>query len=177
MVGQKKRRIKVIWEGTNDVMAWLAAATIVAVMLLVTMDTIKRYIFATPSVWISDLISEFLIIYITMLPVAWILWHGGHVRVEVIESSLRPKPRYILGIVSDILCLLYAAVLAWQGWLLAWRHMVTGTVFPSASALPKFPVMTVIFIGAVFLAIQIMVRLVSKFRPSRDDPAPWDHLT
>lgn len=155
--------IRRIIRGTRRVIlctAFIAAGIIMLMMLLVVSDVFQRFVFNAPSRWMGDFVSEYFLIWLTMLPAAWVLLVGGHVNCELFIAFLKPKQERRMRIGANVLGLIYSVVLAWQGWRFGWRNLLRGVVFPTSSAFPVWPAVSIIFFGALFLAIAFMVMIV-----------------
>ena len=155
--------IRHIIRGTRRVIlgtAFIASGIITLMMFLVVSDVFQRYVLNSPSRWIGDFVSEYFLIWLTMLPAAWVLLIGGHVNCELFIAFLNPKQQRRMRIGANVLGLIYSLVLAWQGWRFAWRNLVRGVVFPTSSAFPVWPAVCIIFFGAIFLATAFIVIIV-----------------
>jgi len=164
MAEPQESQVEVFLNRTMKVTAWVTSALIILMMLLVVSEVFQRYVLNAPSKWISDFVTEYLLIYVALLPAAWILLVGGHVNVELIVSRLRPKHRHNMSIATNILGLIYSIVLTWQGWLWVWRELTHGTTFATTARLPVWPAVGVIFIGGVFLCLAFITRIAGGLR-------------
>ena len=142
----------------NVPFSYAAAGLTLLMMLTVIYDVVARLAFRAPTLWVID-INEYMLVYLTFLPAAWILLKDGHIKVEILVSRFRPGPRRVTGFVTDLLGLLYSAVLTWQGWLMtreAWEHDYR---FSTALSAPQFLVFVIIPIGSALLCLAFVARL------------------
>jgi len=167
----RKSLAEAIVKRATDVTAWIACAVIILMMLLVVWEVFMRYLFNEPSRWISDFVSEYLIIYVTMIPAGWILLGGGHVNVDLFISFLRPKQRHKMRVVTNFLGLVYSIVLTWQGWLYMWRELKFSTTFPTQSMLPVWPAVGAVFIGGLFLCLAFLLNIAVDLWLKRREPS------
>ncbi len=156
------------FDKTNRVLGYVSAAFVVVMAVTVLYDVFARLIFHAPTIWVID-INEYLLVYLTFVPAAWILMNDHHVKVEIVTARLRPAPQRRLRVVTDILGLIYCVVLAWQSWVVAWHAFENGYRFSTALNLPKFPALVIIPIGAAWLGLAFVVRILAASRP---DTAP-----
>ena len=163
MSASKKKRMEVVLDDIVTVTAYIAALITLLMMFLIVWEVVLRYLFNAPSRWISDFVTEYLIIYITMLPSGWILLRGGHVNVDLVVARLARKQRRLMNIVTNSLGLIYSLVLTWQGWLYLWREFTYNTTFPTTSMLPVWPAVGAIFIGGVFLCLVFIMKIISEW--------------
>ncbi|MDE0341932.1 MAG: TRAP transporter small permease [Deltaproteobacteria bacterium] len=148
---------------TNRVLGYVSAAFVVVMAVTVLYDVLARMTFAAPTIWVID-INEYLLVYLCFVPAAWILMNDHHVKVEIVTARLSPASQGRLRVVTDFLGFIYCVVLAWQGWLVAWHAFENGYRFSTALNLPKFPVLVIIPIGAAWLALGFVVRILTGSR-------------
>jgi C4-dicarboxylate transporter DctQ subunit len=160
MDAQSRSRIEIITKWIMEATVWFTSGVLILMMLLIIYDVLARYLFRSPSSWIDDFVSLYLIIYVAIAPAAWILLKGDHVAVEVFVGMLKPGARRKMSMVTKILCLIYSLVLTWQGGLYTWRELSYGTIFPTAVYLPVWPAVAVIFIGGLLLCLASVMRIV-----------------
>jgi TRAP-type C4-dicarboxylate transport system permease small subunit len=135
-----------------------AAALVLLMMLTVIYDVVARLAFRAPTLWVID-VNEYMLVYLTFLPAAWILMKDGHIKVEIVVSRLGPRGRRLTAFVTDVIGLLYSVILAWQGWLVAWDAWQHDYRFSTALSAPQFPVFVIIPIGSAWLCLAFLARL------------------
>lgn len=94
---------------------------------------------------------------------AYTLRTGGHIRVSLLASSIPPRAAYWIDVLCTIFALAIAAFITVAVAQLAWRSYLSGSVSATISETPLFIPQGAIAIGALFLAIQLLVRLVRLF--------------
>jgi TRAP-type C4-dicarboxylate transport system permease small subunit len=147
----------------NIALSYICAAIVVFMTVSIIYDVLARLLFKAPTIWVID-INEYLLVYLTFLPAAWILMHDRHVKVELLTSRLVRPQRLRLAFITDILACAYCMILAWQGWIVAWEALQRGYEFSTALAFPRFPVIVIIPVGAAWLALAFMIRLWANAR-------------
>lgn len=149
-----------------------ATAFLTALMMLsVVYDVIARLVFQAPTLWVID-VNEYMLVYLTFLPAAWILLRDNHVKIELVVDRLRPRARRFLGLLGDLMGLVYCLVLAWQSWLVTWDAYRGGYRFSTAIAFLQYPVFVIIPLGAAWLGLAFLVRLWAGVRGGLRAPAP-----
>ena len=88
----------------------MLAATAVAIVLAVLM----RNLGLQPPAHTLTL-TEYGLLYLTMLAAPWLVREKGHVYVELVTAALRPRARFWLTRVVYALCVLTCAVIFWFG--------------------------------------------------------------
>lgn len=148
----------------NDWLAQATAGLVVLMMFSVVYDVLARMIFSAPTMWVID-VNEYMLVYATFLPAAWILLRDSHVKVELVVQSVGPGTRRVLDVFSNVSGLLYCVILTWQGWLFAWQSYEAGYRFSTALSAPQFPVYAIIPIGAAWLGIAFVFKIIGALRP------------
>lgn len=163
-MAEPQSRIKVILHRTIEATAWMTSLLIVMMMLLITYDVLLRYVFRAQSRWINDFVTLYLMIYVAMLPAAWVLLKGDHVAVDLLLSYLGTKQQHYMTLVTRILGLIYSIVLTWQGGIYALREFTFKTEFPTSSWLPVWPAVSVIFVSGLLLCVAFIMKIGEQLR-------------
>jgi len=157
----------------NAPFSYAAAALVLLMMLTVIYDVVARLVFRAPTLWVID-VNEYMLVYLTFLPAAWILLKDGHIKVEILVSRFGPRGQRVTGFITDVIGLLYCVILTWQGWLVAWDAWQHDYRFSTALSAPQFPVFVIIPIGGAWLCLAFLARVWttwSEGRRATDDPS------
>jgi TRAP-type C4-dicarboxylate transport system permease small subunit len=127
-----------------DLLASLAGGLILFMMLSICIDVVLRYFLNRPLTWGVE-ISEYILLWSTLLSVAWVLKIEGHVKILV---------NTITSILGAITCL----VLLWYGTKVSWEFFERGTITNTILELPSAPLFAIIPIGSFLLFIQFLRR-------------------
>jgi TRAP-type mannitol/chloroaromatic compound transport system permease small subunit len=138
----------------------VTALLVLGIMLSIVYDTTARLFFSAPTLWVLDA-NEYLLVYLTFVPAGWILTRGGHVRVEILVQRLSARRQRTMDLLGSLLGVIYCAILAWQAWLVAWEAYENGYRFSTALALPRFPILVVIPIGAAWLGLGFLIKILA----------------
>ena len=115
------------------------SATMVAVILY---QVVLRYCFAAANVWAEEL-ARFIFVWVTTLGASIAIRRNVHLRVDLVVDFLKPKPRFILQILTNTLILVFLIHLCYLGVDLMTRTMVNksaGLRIPMAIAYSAIPV-------------------------------------
>ena len=149
----------------NDWLAQASAILIALMMLTVVYDVLARLIFRAPTLWVID-INEYLLVYATFVPAAWILLRDSHVKVELVVERLGPRGRHVMDLVSNLAGIFYCVILAWQGTLVAWQAYVGDYRFSTALAAPQWPIFAIIPLGSAWLGLAFLFKLLTAAQPA-----------
>jgi TRAP-type C4-dicarboxylate transport system permease small subunit len=141
----------------NSPFSYVTALLTVLMMLSVVYDVIARLVFSAPTLWVID-VNEYMLVYLTFIPAAWILLRGGHVKVELVVERLSPRARRIFELVGDLMGLAYCVILTWQSWLVTVDAYRGGYRFSTAIAFLQYPVFAIIPLGGAWLGLAFLVR-------------------
>jgi len=127
-------------------------------MLLITYDTVARYFFNAPSIWIIQF-AEYFMVWICFAGAAWLLNLDGHVSVDFVTIRLNPRNRVLFNIITSILGLLVCAALFYFTAENVWTTFVKGTLDYRSIMVPKALMMVFIPIGFCLLFIGFIIKL------------------
>ena len=137
--------------------AWL----VIALMAMVCLEVVKRYLLNMPTAWVFDA-SNMLYGSLFMLAGAYTLAQNAHVRGDFFYSSMRPRTQaafdlalYIVFFLPGIAALLYAG---YHYAALSWRIHEHSTV--TAEGPPIYPFKTVIPVAGAFVMLQGVAEIV-----------------
>jgi C4-dicarboxylate transporter, DctQ subunit len=156
--------------------ALLAGFATLAIVLLITYDVTMRYFFNQPQVFVDEMAS-FLEVLVIFGGAAYTFRAGGHVRVDLVTSHLRPAARARLRIVTLLLGVVFLGIVLWvttQSALTAYRYGRVSAVMLYPLWLP----MAVIPAGVALMALAMLATLVRQVhvtlgpRPARDEVKP-----
>lgn len=95
-------------------MAFLAAATLVWLMISVVLSVAMRNLGVQPFAWLFTS-SEYGLLYMTMLGAPWLVREKGHVHIELVTAALPASLRRIVSRVVAAGCVAVSLILAWYG--------------------------------------------------------------
>jgi TRAP-type C4-dicarboxylate transport system permease small subunit len=159
-----KRLLRGNWisEG-NRKLALVGAGAVFVMVLNVNYEVVARYVFNKPTMWSFE-ITEGLLVYATFLAFGYALTTDSHVRVEALFRFMPRKLLNIFEIFASFVILVFCTVLTWQVTSEAVRGIITGERSDSPLGLPMWPIYIVMPVGALFISLQALKRLISFIR-------------
>jgi TRAP-type C4-dicarboxylate transport system permease small subunit len=142
-----------IFDKVMDGFAVLAGILLLLVTLFVSYSVTLRYLHLKPPVWILQC-TEYALLWMTFLGAAWLLKHGGHIRIDTVVNRLEPKAQKILHIVVTVLGLVVCLVIIWFGTTKTLDLHARGIMDVKGVTLPKYPLFIIIPIGGLMLFLQ-----------------------
>ena len=156
--------------------ALLAGFATLAIVVLISYDVTMRYFFNDPQVFVDE-VASFLEVLVIFGGAAYTFRTGGHVRVDLVTSHLRPAARARLRLGTLALGVVFLAIVLWvttQSALTAYRYGRVSAVMLYPLWLP----MAVIPAGLALMALAMLGALVRQLRAmlgpgsARDEVAP-----
>ena len=146
-----------IFDQVLKIMMFIAGILLIFIMLSVCMEVILRTFFDVSLMWITE-VTEIMLLYITFLGSAWVLREGGHVKVDIILSRLKPRIKAFLGIISSILGIFVSLILTGFGFKVALDCLHKSAYTPTAMEIPMALIIIIIPIGCLMLFLQFIRR-------------------
>lgn len=128
-----------------------------SVAVIVTTDTILRYLFSAPLAWSQDAVGvSMFLMFTACLPHAW---HAGvHVRLDMFYNKLKPSWRRLVDGLSSLCALAMSVLLAYRSALVALDAARSGLTTPSG-AIPLAPVAGLAAIFFLLFALTVVASM------------------
>ena len=142
---------------SGHVQAWLT----MALMILVMVDVISRYVMQNPLA-ISDEYGGFCLVAITCIGLAYAWKTRSHVRVEFIIKKLPVRRRQWLRLFTLFLAIVFTGFMVYGAIKLVGISLMFGTRSTSWLRTPvAWPQMTIV-IGAILMFLQLIVEIIKQ---------------
>ena len=151
-----------------------AALLFVGMTLAICAEVLLRYGFNSPIRWVVE-ISEYSLLWTTFLGAAWVLRHGGHVRVDILLQYLSPNALRVCGLFSSAVGILTTLVLFAFGADATWTAYARAAYKPTGIDVPTWMVLIVIPVGAVLLFFRFARMFAEYWTRQRDFGAEPSH--
>jgi len=159
---------------TSRAAALLSGLGVLALTGLVTFDVLMRYFFDRPQLFVDELAS-FLLVFVVFAGLAYTFRAGGHVRIDLVTSSLPRPVRAWLRVVTLALGLVFLGAAIWVTALSSVGSYRYGRV----SAVMLYPLwvpMLLIPAGLLLMAVAMLVAFVRQVRASLGPPEGRDEV-
>ena len=154
--------------------ALLSGISTLVIALLISADVLLRYFFNSPLLFVDE-VASFLLVLVIFGGLAYTFLGGGHVRVDLITTHLRPALRAWLragGLVVGIAFLLLVSWTTLQSALTAFRYGRVSTVM----LYPLWVPMLVIPVGLLLMSAVMLGALRRQLRAALGPPAGRDEV-
>lgn len=132
--------------------------SVLALMIMMTVDVILRYVFNKPLLWSYDA-SEYLMVCFTYFALAYTELRGDHVNIDMLFSRFRKKTQTILNLINRFIMLALSILIATQAWQRTIDSLQVGRRSTGPVGIPQMPVDAVMFIGWVSLCLLLVVKI------------------
>jgi len=136
--------------------AWL----IVALMVVVCVEVVKRYALNAPTAWIYDA-NNMMYGTLFMMCGAYTLSQDGHVRGDFLYGSMKPRTQASLDLVLFIVFFLPGiGALTWAGWDYFQTSLAMRETTFNATPLPLYPFKFVIPVAGTIVMLQGIAEII-----------------
>ncbi|OPY75659.1 MAG: Sialic acid TRAP transporter permease protein SiaT [Syntrophorhabdus sp. PtaU1.Bin058] len=132
----------------------------VCVAVMVAIEVTARYIFKSPTSWVSEMTNYFTIAA-SFLLFPYTLKEKGHTRVDFITATLSKSSEYLLELFTTCLGILFAFVLTWFGAKMVLASYSMGEV-SQVLQLPLWVVQIFVPLGSFLMLLQLLKFLIDN---------------
>ena len=136
---------------------------IAGMMLLVVAKVVMRYFFNSPIVWVID-ITEYAMLFITFLGIAWLLKKEGHVIMDLLLDRLNQKGRHLATAITSFVAAIICFIITWYGVVVGLDWYNINYFYQGALDIPAFYLEAVIPVGMLLVTIQFLRRAYNNWK-------------
>lgn len=130
---------------------------------IVFYNVILRYIFRMPTSWSTE-VSGYTLVFITFFSTAEIANQKAHIKFTLFENRLPTRKRSLVEIVVAFVGLFFCSILIWQGSKITYMTYTQHMCSPSLLKMPLFIPYSFLPLGAIFLFLVLLVRIIDDTR-------------
>jgi TRAP-type mannitol/chloroaromatic compound transport system permease small subunit len=146
----------------NDWVGKVFSFLIIAVMCIMTFETVMRYIFHAPTIWASD--TSWIIAGIYFLfGGAYAMRRGAHVNMDVVYKLFKPRVRATIDVFMALVFFLFCFILIYYGIPFASRSLMTHELTTPPSNLPVYFTKTALPVAVILMALQGLAKFARDF--------------
>lgn len=131
----------------------LGNVLVAGIFLAIVYDVAQRSVGLRPPAWTSAL-SEYAMLYMTMLAAPALVRQGGHVAVDSFLARLRPGGRWWVERLIYLACIAICLLLAWYGGSMTWDAASRGEMDVRSIELPRWALVGILPVGFVLCAVE-----------------------
>jgi C4-dicarboxylate transporter, DctM subunit len=145
-----------------DLLGALGSMLFVCVSVMVVFEVIMRFVFRSPTSWISEMTSWFTIVA-SFLLFAYTLKEKGHTRVDFITAPLSKSSEYLLELFTTCLGIFFTFVLTWYGTKMVLASYGMGEI-SQVLQIPLWVVQAFVPLGSILMLLQLLKFLIDHIK-------------
>ena len=134
-------------------MAYVAGFLMAAMMVVITLDVILRNLGYQSSAHFFTF-TEYALLIVPCLGAPWLAREKGHIYVEILLLSLRPRLRSAMTVLIGLLCITVCLVIAWYGFDVTLRDYLQNEKDVRSMDFPRWMVIGFIPLSFFMMAIE-----------------------
>ncbi len=143
-----------------DLTTLIGALAVVLMMVHISVDVVAKYIFGLPMPGTITVVSNYYMIVVAFLPLAFTERRNGHISVEVLSVTLPMGVQRALNLLSLVFCAAVFGALAWQGWIEAGRSQSVGSFeIEQDMKLLTWPARYILPVGCGLITVTLLAKL------------------
>lgn len=144
-----------------DLTMIIGAAAVALMMLHISIDVVAKYILRVPMPGTITVVSNYYMIIVSFLPLAFTERRNAHISVEVLVEHFPMNTQRGLNVLSLIICALVFGALAWQSFIEANRAFAVGTFeIEMDRKVPTWPSRYLLPLGCALMTVTLVVKIV-----------------
>ena len=144
-------------------MARAASAILLAVTLIVLVEVVSRYFFKRPILGSVE-VTEYGLLWMTFLAVAWVQKRDGNVRVDFLLRLLQPRAQDALNAATSLVAAVALLIVTGVGVEVVWFRYSTGYLLSTPLRPSGALILAVVPLGCLVLGIEFLRQGLSSFR-------------
>lgn len=155
------RRISLALARYEAALLALGAVCLFAMMIIVFIDVVMRYLFNSPLGFSYDLISLYLMVGVFFFSLSDTLRHDEHVRVDILYLRMSQGVRRLCDRIAYGLSAVLFAIVLWTGLLRAMASTAQGEVMATLIPWPIWVAYWIVPIGTAPIVLLCLLRFIS----------------
>ena len=153
----------------------VSGIALMAMVLIVAGDVLLRNVFGVAVTGAAEYVSQWMMPATVLFALAFTEWKNDHIRVTIVEDSLRGGPRQVLAGLGQLVSVIISAILAWSSLELAISSTTIGETVPMGTGvLAVWPIKLIIVAAWIWMTAQTLAHLVAIVFPGLAYPETGD---
>ena len=157
------RIVRALIQKVYPIVSWLnsvAMVALAAMMFLTAADVALRYSINKPIVGSYELTAYLMVVWVAFAIGETAVEHG-HINVDIVVQRMKKRPKAILLAVTNFLCIILFATVAWRTFVHATKAIDTSAV-SAALQVPEYPFIYLCGVGLVLLTLVFIVQFLES---------------
>ena len=160
MGSKAKRALLSVQRHIEDILGYVSAAAVAAMMVITVADVLVRYLTTTNVPGSYEYVS-LLFVLVIYLGLAFAQRENSHIAIDALYSRLPRRWRKFLQFLQLSTFLVFAAALTWYTAVSTWENYVLGDTILGAISVVTWPSRLTISIGFLVLSLRFLVQLMN----------------
>lgn len=157
----------------EDGLAFVGFVLSFTLMILVSVNIILRYLFASPITGTIEM-TELLMVPMVFMPLAFAQKSGGHIRADVLYIRIPYPYKGALDIMINVIGFVVCALFVWQTFKDTWAAYQISDITPGHVKIITWPFRITIPIGFFALSIRFLSQIIHHMKlPFKSISKPW----
>ncbi|SPF80228.1 TRAP transporter small permease [Pseudoprimorskyibacter insulae] len=157
------QRLHQIRDGLMSVLVLIGGLAVIALMVHVGLDVLSRNLSNAPIPATYEIVTEYYMVGLAFIPLAWVEKNGGMVQVEIMDSFMGPRMRRLSNIAVSLISGVIYGALTWVSWSVAIKNMTTGTFVMAMNVpVPTWPAHFMLPFGFGLAVLVVLLRAVDE---------------
>lgn len=154
-----------------DVTTILGAIAVALMMVHIAVDVVAKYVFGVPMPGTITVVSNYYMIVVAFLPLAFTERANGHISVEVLVEHFPRGLQRWLNVLAMVISAVVLGFMTWQSFIDAERARAIGTFeIEQDMKLSIWPARYLLPLGCALMTLTLVAKIVlSVFRGPRQD--------
>jgi len=147
----------------SEIFGVVAVAVLVCMMMLTVCDVVLRYFFNSPLISSME-ITEYMMVIVGFLGLAWCALKGMHIKVQLIVGRFSERSQAIVDTINHIIIIGLCVLIAWRSFVESLMAQEMGRA-SEITDIPTHPFYYVVFFGYIllfFVMIPFLVQAINK---------------
>ena len=160
MGSKMKRALLSAQRHIEDILTYVSAAAVAAMMVITVADVLVRYLTPTNVPGSYEYVS-LLFVLVIFLGLAYAQRENSHIAIDALYSKLPRQYRKLLQLFQLGTFLIFSATLTWYTAAITWDNYVLGDTILGAISVVTWPSRLTISIGFLVLAFRFLIQLLN----------------
>ena len=145
----------------------IAGVAMFLIMLLTVADVIGRTFFTWPITGTYEL-SCYALVVMVLLGIGYVQQGNQHIAVDLFVNKLSRSGQFVIELIGTLMGLGFSLLVSWQGWRGGLESIHNKTVSDTLH-IPAYPFEFLIGLGATFLSIELIIKVVTLWKGKADN--------
>jgi TRAP-type C4-dicarboxylate transport system permease small subunit len=161
-------RVDAAFSAVERVFIALAAFASIAIMLIVSFDTVLRYVFHSPLLWSIDVVSRYLMVATFYLAISYAFHKGDHIRLLACRPLFGTRLKGVADAVIYLASAVIFAVIFWRFTVVAIEQFETAEAAIGAYLYPTWISSALVALGSLMMTIRLVIRALVRLIDAAD---------